>query len=161
RGGAHHEGRTRDLGFMVRLEWRLSLVVMLFAPLPAIIGARATAEQTARERRLMRQWMKLFGRLNEVLSGIAGLKSFVKEEDEQRRFRDGVAEANAVVARGRELRRDEAAARAANAHEFIMRLPAGYGTKIGERAKLSGGERERIAIARALLKDAPILVLDE
>ncbi|HEV8384587.1 MAG TPA: ATP-binding cassette domain-containing protein, partial [Candidatus Acidoferrales bacterium] len=55
-----------------------------------------------------------------------------------------------------------AAAQAANAHDFISRLPQGYHTEAGERGvQLSGGERQRISLARAFLKDAPILILDE
>jgi ATP-binding cassette subfamily B protein len=58
--------------------------------------------------------------------------------------------------------RIRAAARAANADEFITGLPNGYGTIVGERgAQLSGGERQRICVARAFLKDAPVLILDE
>jgi ATP-binding cassette subfamily B protein/subfamily B ATP-binding cassette protein MsbA len=55
-----------------------------------------------------------------------------------------------------------AAARAANCHDFITRLPEGYDSRVGERGvKLSVGEKQRVSIARALLKDAPILILDE
>ena len=62
----------------------------------------------------------------------------------------------------RKLERVIAAAELANAHDFIMRLPNGYETIVGELGvRFSGGERQRIAIARALLKDAPILILDE
>ena len=56
----------------------------------------------------------------------------------------------------------ERAARLANAHDFILRLPRGYRTLVGERGvKLSGGERQRVALARAFLSDAPLLILDE
>ncbi|MNY27484.1 putative multidrug export ATP-binding/permease protein [compost metagenome] len=59
-------------------------------------------------------------------------------------------------------RQIEQAAKQASAHDFIMSLPKGYETMVGERGvKLSGGERQRVAIARAFLADAPVLILDE
>ncbi|MEJ7785935.1 MAG: ABC transporter ATP-binding protein [Solirubrobacteraceae bacterium] len=77
-------------------------------------------------------------------------------------FPFSIAENIAYGRPGASRREVEAAARAANAHEFVSRLPEGYGTVVGERgATLSGGERQRVAIARALLKDAPVLILDE
>jgi ATP-binding cassette subfamily B protein/subfamily B ATP-binding cassette protein MsbA len=73
-----------------------------------------------------------------------------------------VAENIAYGRPGASRKEVEEAANAANADEFIRRLPQGYDTVIGERgASLSGGERQRLAIARAILKDAPLLILDE
>src|SRR5260221_4886618 len=77
-------------------------------------------------------------------------------------FHRSLAENIAYGRPGASVAAIEQAARLANAHEFILRLPKGYGTLVGERGvKLSGGERQRVALARAFLADAPILILDE
>jgi ATP-binding cassette subfamily B protein len=77
-------------------------------------------------------------------------------------FHRSLAENIAYGRPGSSMAAIEQAARLANAHEFILRLPKGYGTLVGERGvKLSGGERQRVALARAFLADAPVLILDE
>jgi ABC-type transport system involved in cytochrome bd biosynthesis fused ATPase/permease subunit len=77
-------------------------------------------------------------------------------------FHGTVAENLRLARPGASQEQLQAAAQAANAAEFIERLPQGYATRLGEQgARLSGGQRQRIAIARAFLKDAPFLILDE
>ncbi|GLK79964.1 ABC transporter ATP-binding protein [Methylopila turkensis] len=77
-------------------------------------------------------------------------------------FHRSLAENIAYARPGATMAEIERAARLANAHGFISKLPKGYGTLVGERGvKLSGGERQRVAIARAFLADAPVLILDE
>ncbi|QQN63125.1 ABC transporter ATP-binding protein [Bradyrhizobium diazoefficiens] len=77
-------------------------------------------------------------------------------------FHRSLAENIAYGRPGASLEAIEQAARLANAHDFILRLPKGYATLVGERGvKLSGGERQRVALARAFLADAPVLILDE
>jgi ATP-binding cassette subfamily B protein len=77
-------------------------------------------------------------------------------------FHRSLAENIAYARPGASMAAIEQAARLANAHDFIQRLPNGYGTLVGERGvKLSGGERQRVALARAFLADAPVLILDE
>ncbi|HZT19954.1 MAG TPA: ABC transporter ATP-binding protein [Dongiaceae bacterium] len=85
---------------MLRLDWRLALLVLAFAPFPALIAARAAPEQTRRERGLLERWAHIYGRFNEVLSGIVVVRSFAMEDAEKRRFLGDVAEANRMVVRG-------------------------------------------------------------
>jgi ATP-binding cassette subfamily B protein len=89
-----------SLTLMFRLDWRLSLVVLFFAPLPALIGAWAAREQTIRERTLLDRWTRIYSRFNEVLAGIVTVKSFAMEKEEERRFLSEVDRANGVVRRG-------------------------------------------------------------
>jgi ATP-binding cassette subfamily B protein len=85
---------------MLRMEWHLAVAVIIFAPLPAVIGAWAAPEQMLRERRLVERWNSIYGRFNEVLAGMMTVKGFAMEEEEKRRFLAGVREGNAVVRRG-------------------------------------------------------------
>jgi ATP-binding cassette subfamily B protein len=85
---------------MLRMEWHLALVVIFFAPIPAVIGAWAAPEQMQRERRLVERWNSIYGRFNEVLAGMMTVKGFAMEEEEKRRFLEGVRQGNDVVRRG-------------------------------------------------------------
>ncbi|MFL5404162.1 MAG: ABC transporter ATP-binding protein [Gemmatimonadales bacterium] len=85
---------------MLRMEWHLAVIVIVFAPVPAIIGAWAAPEQMQRERRLVERWNSIYGRFNEVLAGMMTVKGFAMEEEEKRRFLEGVRDGNEVVRRG-------------------------------------------------------------
>jgi ATP-binding cassette, subfamily B, bacterial len=85
---------------MLRLEWRLAVVVLAFAPLPALIARLAAPLQTQRERGLLERWVHIYSRFNEVLSGIVTVKSFSMEDAEKRRFLSEVNSANEVVIKG-------------------------------------------------------------
>ena len=85
---------------MFELQWRLALLVALFAPMPALIAVRAAPEQVRRERQLLDRWAHIYSRFNEVLSGILIVRSFTMEEIEKDRFLHDVGIANRAVIRG-------------------------------------------------------------
>jgi ATP-binding cassette subfamily B protein len=89
-----------SISIMFELDWRLATVVLVFAPIPALIAVRAAPEQTRRERALLEQWAKIYSRFNEVLSGILIVRSFTMEDAEKNRFLQDVDEANKTVIRG-------------------------------------------------------------
>jgi ATP-binding cassette, subfamily B, bacterial len=85
---------------MFTLDWRMTLVVLVFAPLPGIIAAYAAPTQKKREKFLLNRWAQIYSRFNEVLSGIVTVRSFAMEDYEKKRFLDGVEEANSKVVNG-------------------------------------------------------------
>ena len=93
----------------------------------------------------------------------AEIRSLISVVNQDTFLFHGTVEENIRLGRPQATQQElEDAARAANIHDFILSLPQGYATVIGEKGiKLSGGQRQRVAIARVILKDAPILVLDE
>lgn len=152
------------LWIMFDLEWRMALIVLLFAPIPALIARRAAPEQTSRERTLLERWAHIYSRFNEVLSGILIVRSFAMEDAEKSRFLRDVREANQVVIRG--VATDAGYGAASNLVIAAARLWAiGFGGWLALRGDitagtvvaflgyvgglLSVGERQRITIARA------------
>jgi ATP-binding cassette, subfamily B, bacterial len=85
---------------MMRLNWKLAVVVLCFVPIPAIIAALSAPEQMRRERTLLDKWSKIYSRFNEVLSGIVTVRSFAMEDVEKSQFLRHVGAANRVVVRG-------------------------------------------------------------
>ena len=85
---------------MVRMDLRLALLTLLFAPLPTLMAAAAARFQVRRERVLLRVWSRLYARFTEVLSSLPTVRSFAMEESEKQRFMKGVGFANRVVCKG-------------------------------------------------------------
>ena len=85
---------------MIQLDWRMTLLVCIFAPMPALVATIAAPAQRGREGFLMNKWGKIYSRFNEVLSGIVTVRSFAMEDYEKSRFLEDVDEANTRVVRG-------------------------------------------------------------
>ncbi|MGE5499586.1 MAG: ABC transporter ATP-binding protein, partial [Syntrophothermus sp.] len=85
---------------MLQLNWVMTLVVVVFAPMPGFIAAIVAPKQTRREETLMDRWVKIYSRFNEVLSGIVTVRSFAMEDAEKRRFLKDVQSTNNLVVKG-------------------------------------------------------------
>ena len=133
----------------------------------ALVGPSGSGKSTV-SRLAARFWDATAGKVTVGGVDVASVDPEVLLRDYAIVFQDVLLFDDTVMGNIRLGRRDAtdeevlAAARAANCDEFVSRMPQGYDTMIGENgSKLSGGERQRISIARALLKDAPIVLLDE
>ncbi len=151
-------------------------VAPLYQGLDVVIPAGQRVGLVGRSGSGKTTFVKLIQRLYEVSDGrltIDGRDVSMATQESLRRqiaivpqepilFHRSLAENIAYARPDASLAEIAAAARLANAHDFIAKLPKGYATPVGERGvKLSGGERQRVALARAFLADAPILILDE
>ncbi len=85
---------------MFRLDWKMTLLVLAFAPLPTLIALRVSPKQVKREKFLMNQWGRIYSRFNEVLSSIVTVRSFAMEDNEKMRFMKNVSRANEKVKKG-------------------------------------------------------------
>ncbi|MFW6323891.1 MAG: ABC transporter ATP-binding protein, partial [Desulfovibrionales bacterium] len=85
---------------MIKLDWRMTILVLIFAPMPAIIAAFAAPNQTRREQTLLDRWASIYSRFNEVLSGIMTVRSFAMEDFEKNRFLTNVSKVNRIVIKG-------------------------------------------------------------
>jgi ATP-binding cassette subfamily B protein len=85
---------------MLRMEWRLALLIFVLAPLPPLIAMKAAPRQAQRERDLLQRWMRIQSRFNEVLGGIMTVRSFTREAEEKERYLSKVGEANRVMIGG-------------------------------------------------------------
>lgn len=85
---------------MFRLDWRMTLLVLAFAPIPTIIAMRVSPKQVKREKFLMNQWARIYTRFNEVLSSLVTVRSFAMEDYEKMRFMKNVKRANEKVNKG-------------------------------------------------------------
>src|SRR3954453_21935802 len=123
---------------MFSLDWILALVVLAFAPVPALIAMRAGPEQTRRERTLLDRWAHIYSRFNEVLSGIVVVRSFAMEDAEKSRFLRDVSAANQVVIRG--VATDTGYSAASNLSIALARLTAiGFGAYLAWNGQVTLG----------------------
>jgi ATP-binding cassette, subfamily B, bacterial len=126
------------LALMLRLEWRLCLLLVVLLPFPALIGVVAARHQTARDRTLLDRWTRIYARFNEVLSGIVTVKSFAMEHAEKQRFIHNVDQANEVVVRG--VGFDSRITLAQNTSVALTRLAVlGYGAYLAVEGQITPG----------------------
>ena len=123
---------------MLRLDWRLAVIVLVFAPMPALIAMRAAPEQTRRERSLLDRWARIYSRFNEVLSGIVVVRSFAMEDAEKARFLRDVSAANQLVVRG--VATDAGYGAASNLCISVARLwTIGFGAYLAYKGQITIG----------------------